>query len=189
MNLKQLKINDYIVSGVLEFGFALTASSVMLVTMKTVASDEYNIAQILGGIISFGVTFGMASAKIRKFFLRYATHILVFDLLSFLFVQYISYYSLVARLILISTLFPIVMALRSAIVMDRVNMAMSGDVLSNYNQTKFAFERLGACLGYIASIYLSKHHELILPIALGIQGFVLLPDLLIAYYWTKYKCD
>lgn len=171
----------YMATFILELGFAMTSSTIMLQTMKHVSNHVYNISEIISVILSAGMFVLISFDKYREFINRYALQIILFDFISLFIIQIFSLFDLTIRYMLIAVVFPLVINLRETIVYSKVNLFLTGDDLTRFNVRNQAFKSVGRLFGYIIALF----NPMSLIIALIIQIVAIIPEALVSKMWIE----
>ena len=167
--------------------FSLTASVVMLQTMKQIPPSIYNLYELLGGIVIVITGFYLSRESLRNALERYLAWILVIDYTILVVVQLLSVESLVARFIALALVFPVNGEVRYSLMSDYINKALVGGEITTFNQKLRYSERAGVLAGFALAL-LGGYMGIVasLEIALVIQVLGNIPIAVTPLAWKEF---
>lgn len=174
-----LIFGHYLATFVLELGFSVTSSTVMLNSMKQINNNIYNISEIISVILTTIIFIIISFDKYREWLNKYAIYIILLDFVSLFIIQVFSYFDLSIRYMLIAVIFPLFINLRETILYSKINLFLSGNDLTQFNVRNQAFKSIGRLIGYLTALFIS----LDLIWALLIQVIAIIPELLVSRLW------
>ncbi len=136
------------------FCFSLTASVVMLQTMKHVPAFTYNLYELLGGVTLIVTGLFLARESVRTVIGVWLSGVLILDYTVLAVVQLLSVDSLVIRFMALALAFPVCEEVRYALTHDYINKSLHGAAITNFNQRLRVNDKAGFLLGVASALAL-----------------------------------